>query len=245
MSTPDPPETQRVVVARAQDERAEVALARRGAVTELIVDGVFAMDTVDTGTERALARLALDCWQGDDGQRLEERDAAPRPEARVLVGGLGLGFTTAALLADPRVGGVHVVELHAAIVEWARAGMLPLPAAALSNPRLTVTVADVVDLLPRLPAGSFDALLLDVDNGPGFLIHPPNAAVYEPRFLRTALHLLAPGGVLAVWSADRAPALADALRTAGADCREVTLPVRRDGRDLEYAVYLAVAVGGR
>lgn len=245
MRTPDAREVHRVVVARAQDERAEVALARRGAVTELIVDGVFAMDTVDTGTERALARLALDCWQGDDVQGLEEGDPGGRPEARVLVGGLGLGFTTAALLADPRVATVHVVELHDAIVEWARAGMLPLPAAALSDPRLTVTVGDVVDLLPRMRSGSFDALLLDVDNGPGFLIHPSNAAVYQPRFLRTALHLLAPGGVLAVWSADRAPTLADALRTAGADCREVTLAVRRDGRDLEYALYLAVAVGGR
>lgn len=245
MSTPDAQEVHRVVVARAQDERAEVALARRGAVTELIVDGVFAMDTVDTGTERALARLALDRWQGHDGRRREERDPGGRPGARVLVGGLGLGFTTAALLADPRVATVHVVELHAAVVEWARAGMLPLPAAALSDPRLTVTVGDVVDLLPTIPAGSFDALLLDVDNGPGFLIHPPNAVVYQPQSLRTALDLLAPGGVLAVWSADRAPALADALRTAGADCREVTLPVHRDGRGLEYALYLAVAVGGR
>lgn len=245
MSAPDAAETQRVVVARAQDERAEVALARRGPVTELIVDGVFAMDTVDTGTERALARLALDCWQPDAGRGPDGEEVGGRRGARVLVGGLGLGFTTAALLADPRVGGVHVVELHAAIVEWARAGMLPLPAAALDDRRLTVTVGDVVDVLPSLAAGTFDAVLMDVDNGPGFLIHPRNAAVYRPQFLRSALHLLAPGGVLAVWSADRAPALADALRSAGADCREVTLPVQRDGRDLEYALYLAVAVGGR
>lgn len=243
MSTPDAPETQRVVVARVQDERAEVALARRGTVTELIVDGVFAMDTVDTGTERALARLALDRWHGGDGQGSVDHAAGGRGRARVLVGGLGLGFTTAALLADPRVAAVHVVELHAAIVEWARAGMLPLPAAALSDPRLTVTVGDVVDVLPTLAAGSFDALLLDVDNGPGFLIHPTNAAVYRPQFLRSALRLLTTGGVLAVWSADRAPALADALRSAGATCREVALDVQRDGRDLVYALHLAVAVG--
>lgn len=224
----------RVVVARAQDDGAEVVLARRGEVTELIVDGVFAMDTVDTGTEQALARLALDAWGPPPGGR----------GARVLVGGLGLGFTTAALLAEPQVAAVHVVELHPAVVRWARAGLLPLDAAALRDPRLTLSVGDVLEVLPRLPEASLDAVLLDVDNGPGFLIHPANSAVYRPDFLRTVLGLLAPGGVLAVWSADRSPALAAALRAAGADCDEIALTVHRDGRELEYAVYVARRVAG-
>lgn len=224
----------RVVVARAQDDGAEVVLARRGEVTELIVDGVFAMDTVDTGTEQALARLALDAWEGPPGG----------PGARVLVGGLGLGFTTAALLAEARVAAVHVVELHAAIVRWARAGLLPLGVASLRDPRLTLSVGDVLEVLPKLPEAGLDAVLLDVDNGPGFLIHPANSAVYRADFLRTVLGLLDAGGVLAVWSADRSPVLAAALRAAGAECDEVTLTVHRDGRELEYAVYLAHRVAG-
>ena len=215
-------------------------LARRGTVTELIVDGVFAMDTVDTGTEQALARLALDEWRPS-----ERRPGDGAAGARVLVGGLGLGYTTAALLADERVAAVHVGELHRTIVTWAHAGLLPLPASAVRDPRLTLSVGDVLDVLPRLPDGLLDAVLLDVDNGPGFLIHPANAAVYRAAFLEVVIRLLAPGGVLAVWSADRAPELADALRSAGAACREVTLPVERDGRRLEYAVYLARRQVGR
>ncbi len=232
--TPAPgDEERRTVVAREQDGGAEVVLARRGTVTELIVDGVFAMDTVDTGTERALARRALDAWA-----RGSSHAPAGTGGARVLVGGLGLGFTTQALLDDPRVASVHVVELHGAIVRWARAGLLPLPASAIRDPRVAVSVGDVLDVLPGLAPGSLDAVLLDVDNGPGFLIHPANAAVYRPAFLGTVLRLLAPGGVLAVWSADRAPALADTLRLAGGACQEITLPAHREGRDLEYALYL-------
>lgn len=239
MSAGLPDETRRVVVARAHDAGTEVVLAQRGTVTELIVDGVFAMDTVDTATEHALARLALDEWRsamhGTDGS----------DGARVLVGGLGLGFTVRALLDDARVAHVHVVELHPSVVAWARAGLLPQPSSLLADPRLTLSVGDVLEVLPRLPEGCVDAVLLDVDNGPGFLIHPANEAVYGADFLATVLRLLAAGGVLAVWSADRAPALADAMVAAGATCREVTLPVRRDGRELEYALYVARPRTGR
>ncbi len=233
---PDGPGTGRVVVARATDEHAELALARRGDVVELVVDGVFAMDTVDTGTERALAQRALDLLAATRG---------PAAPARVLVGGLGLGFTVATLLADDRVGRVHVVELHAALVGWARQGLLPLSASALGDPRVTVTVADVLDVVPGLPAASLDAVLLDVDNGPGFLIHQRNAAVYRSTFLAAAARTLTPGGVLAVWSADRSEPLADALRGLDglSSVVEVPLEARRDGRTFAYALYLAARGG--
>ena len=192
-------------------------------MVELVVDGVFAMDSAYLDAERALAALAL--------------DAAPRRAGRdVVVGGLGLGYTASEALADPSVGSVRVVELHGALVEWFGAGLLP--GLGPGDPRLTVEVGDVLRVVPALPH-PVDALLLDVDNGPGFLVHEPNAAVYAPPFLTAAAGRLRPGGVLAVWSADPSPALAATLAAAVGPTEEVLLAVRRDGRDLTYAIYLA------
>ncbi len=215
----------RVVVAREYDEHGEIALARRGEVVELIVDGVFAMDSVDSSSERALATLAL---QGLRGEGL-----------RVLAGGLGLGFTARALLDEPRVAAVHVVELHEALVGWTRQGLVPGVDGLLDNPRLHVTVGDVLLVVPALEPGELDAILLDVDNGPDFLIHQPNAEVYRPAFLQAATRALAPGGVLAVWCCDPAPRLADDLATACGPVETVTIGVVRDGREFTYTVLLA------
>jgi spermidine synthase len=218
---PGPPEE----LGRAHGPHGEVALRRRGRVLELVVDGVFAMDDVDTSTERVLATETL---RRVDGGWL-----------RVLVGGLGLGWTTAAVLADPRVAAVEVAELHPALVGWARAGLLSgLPDAG--DPRLTLTAADVADVLAR-SAGRFDAVLLDVDNGPGFLVHEHNARLYAADGLAAALAALRPGGVLAVWSSEPAPELLAALAAlpAAVDAEQLLLGVHRDGRAFDYAVLLA------
>jgi spermidine synthase len=205
----------------------ELVLRRRGEVLELVVDGVFAMDSLQTSTERALARLALARL---DGARLA-----------VTVAGLGLGYTAIEVLADPRVHRVDVVELHPALVQWARDGLVRPAAQALADPRVRVLVADVRDAVPALAPGSQDALLLDVDNGPDFLVHAGNAPVYEHDFLAVAARALAPGGVLAVWSASPSPVLLHRLQGAVGGCAEVPLTVLRGQRELEYAVYLASA----
>ncbi|HEY3546652.1 MAG TPA: hypothetical protein VGK17_11250 [Propionicimonas sp.] len=220
-----PDDQQRVVVARASDEHGEIALARRGDVVELVVDGAFAMDTVSTATEEALATLAV--------------ARVPGGGLRVLVGGLGLGFTVRALLDEPRVAHVAVVELHAPLVAWARDGLVPSLAGVLDDPRTAVVVADVLDAVPALPPGSVDVLLLDVDNGPGFLIHPGNAGVYGAAFLATAARALTERGVLAVWSADPSPELAGALAATWPTVDTHTLAVERDGRAFTYTVYVA------
>jgi spermidine synthase len=223
----DPPRG-RVVLGRARDEHGEVVLARRDDILELIVDGVFAMDTAHTASEEALASLALARLSG--------------PDLRILVGGLGLGYTTATLLADPRVGRVEVVELHAALVDWVRRGLVPSATGLLDDRRLGVVVGDVLDVVPALPRGGLDALLLDVDNGPGFLTHPGNTAVYTPPFLVAAARALRRGGVLGVWSADPTAELAVALERACGECEEILLDTARDGRTFTYAVYLARVV---
>ena len=224
LGEPGPP----VTVARVETPHGEVALRRRGRVLELVVDGAFAMDTVDTTTEVVLATAAL------------RRHPLPR---RVLVGGLGLGFTTRAVLDDPRVERVDVVELAAPLVGWARQGLVP-ELAGLEGPRCTLHVLDVADVLsgraPR-PGGRWDVVLLDVDNGPAFLVHPGNARLYSVPGLAAARAALRPGGVLAVWSSHLAPALLTALQevaAAGDEVAEERLTVDREGRTLDYALYV-------
>ena len=173
-----------VTLARAATPHGEVVLRRRGPVLELVVDGAFAMDTVDTSTEVALAERAL------------ARHPSP---GHVLVGGGGLGMTTRAVLADPRVVRTDVVELAAPLVAWARAGLVP-DLAGLEGERCLLHVADVLDVLAGRagPQGPWDVVLLDVDNGPDFLVHSSNAPLYAPPALAAARRALAPGGLLVV-----------------------------------------------
>jgi len=217
------------VLARAAGVLGELVLRRREIdgqdAVELLSNGVLLMDTADASTERELATRALDDV-GRDG-------------LHVVVGGLGLGCTAAALLADPRVTRVTVVEIEATLVGWARDGLVPGGMALLDDDRLAVVVGDVAEVLPALALGSVDAVLLDVDNGPGFLVHPRNARVYSPELLGGVAGALRPGGCLVVWSADRSAELAAALSGAVGSCRETLLTVHREGRDLEYALYAA------
>ena len=215
-----------VTLARAATPHGEVALRRRGEVLELVVDGAFAMDTVDTSTEVALAERAL------------RRHPAPH---RVLVGGLGLGMTARAVLADPRVRHTDVVELAAPLVGWARSGLVT-ELAGLEGERCTLHVADVLDVLTGRsePRGPWDVVLLDVDNGPDFLVHASNAPLYEPAGLVAARSVLRPGGLLVVWSSHLAPVLHAALREVAGDGDDVTedvLEVEREGRVFRYAQY--------
>lgn len=211
-------------VARADSAVGEVALRRRGSITELIVNGAFVMDTVDVSTEVELATRSL------------SRHPAPR---RVLVGGLGLGFTAAAVLADSRVERVTVVEIAEPLVKWALADLLPTD---LRDPRLRLETGDVADVLARRHR-LWHLILLDVDNGPGFLVHPGNAGLYTAAGVRAAYLALAPGGVLAIWSSHLAPELGALLREVsasegGGEVEEEVREIERDGRTLEYAIYL-------
>ncbi|MGY1839493.1 MULTISPECIES: spermidine synthase [unclassified Modestobacter] len=224
---------------RVSGPQGEVVLRRRTAEDgtghlELIVDGVFAMDDVDTSTERALATEALARCAGT--------------ELRVLVGGLGLGWTAATALADPRVTLVDVAELQPALVGWAGDGLLPaLPADALTaDPRLRLHTADVAAHLADHP-GTYDAVLLDVDNGPAFLVHQRNAGLYEAPGLTRALGALRPGGVLAVWASDPVSELAERLRRLpeAVAVEHLVLPVERDGRRFDYAIAVARRAGSR
>lgn len=218
-------------VVRACSERGEVVLLRRtgdGAL-ELRVNGVFAMDTAHTSTERLLATTTLDG---------PFRDAIPE-SARVLIGGLGLGFTLQEVLSDSRVAEAHVVEIEPAVVEWNRRGLIPDTAAALRDERVRISTGDIADVLTDAPPESVDVLLLDVDNGPGYLVHEENAPVYRRDFLATCAEKLSDRGLVAVWSADEAPELAAAMREVFGDCQETAIPVVLGSTHTTYHLFLA------
>jgi spermidine synthase len=213
-----PPE----VVARARTERGEVVVRRRaGDVLELRVNGVFVMDTAETGTERLLARDTL------------EQVAQPR---RVLVGGLGLGFTVRELLADERVEQVVVAEVEPAIVAWMRAAVLP-GGDVLTDPRVQVQVADIRAVVAQAASHGYDVVLLDVDNGPDFLVYDANAEVYGERFLTECRRVLDDHGALAVWSSTRSDVLADALRTVFGTVEVRAFDVDLQGRAEHYWLF--------
>ena len=203
-----------------------------GLVHELVVNGVFAMDSAETASERQLAGFA--------------RTAAPA--RRVLVGGLGLGYTAAAVLEEDAgaVSRVDVVELEPQLVDWARAGLTPVLARVAGDPRTRLHVADVAAVLRGTagPAGPWDAILLDVDNGPDFLIHDANAALYHPSTLHAAHDRLADGGVLAIWCQGPAPGLLAALDTVGGTTGQHRYAVEREGRRFNYVICTVTRGGG-
>ena len=166
------------------------------------VGGVELMSSRQHHSEERLAELAC------AGLR-------DRPGARVLVGGLGMGFTLRAALAhlDPRAA-VMVVELMPAVVVWNRTAAYGLGADALADPRVELVEGDVADVI-RGGRGHFDAVILDVDNGASGLSLGSNERLYGTQGLATAKAALRPGGCLAVWSSAADPAFVERMRQAG------------------------------
>jgi spermidine synthase len=193
--------------------------------------GALLMSSLVTYSERALSTLALD-----------PREAS-RP--RVLVGGLGLGYTAAEALAQPGVREVEVVDLLPQVIDWHRRGLVPLGATLTADPRCTLTQADVFARLAAPPsAAPWDAILLDVDHSPEALLRPEHGGFYTRAGLqRAALHL-APGGVLGIWSAlAPEPVFERRLAQAFARTRSEAIAFHNVNNDAEEVntVYLAWA----
>ena len=166
----------------------DMRLTRQGSEYVILAGGKPLMSSRMHGSEEALA--AFGC-----------REARLRDEACVLVGGLGMGFTLRATLdLLPPGATVVVAELVPAVVEWNRGPLGPLAGHPLKDRRVRIEIGDVADTL-RASRGRFDAVLLDVDNGPAAFTATHNTRLYDDGGLAAARESLKPGGVLAVWSA--------------------------------------------
>ena len=218
-----------VEVARAESHRGELVLRERRdadgpSVLELRANGVFVMDTVEFATEQALATAGLELVD-------EPRD--------VLVGGLGLGYTMHQVLADRRVERCTVVEIEEALVGWLRDGTVPHGPTMLADERANPVVGDIAVVIGEARDASYDLVLLDVDNGPDFLVHDSNASIYERPFLEETRRILRPGGVVVVWSMERSEALEQALRDVFGTTGTKPLDVRLQDRDEHYWLHIA------
>ena len=200
----------------------ELRLVRRGTEHMILLDRNELMTTRTSGSEEALATLTL--------ARLTT--AAPT----VLIGGYGMGFTLrAALAALGSKARVRAVELVPDILDWARGPMVELTAGCLDDSRVKVTIGDVGDSIAG-EAGTLDAILLDVDNGPDGIVRRGNDRLYSPRGLAVAKAALAPGGVLAVWSAGPDAAFRRRLE-AEFKVEEAVVPARANGKGPRHVIW--------
>jgi len=143
------------------------------------------------------------------------------------------------VLADSRVELCSVVEIEQALVDWMRDGTVPDGPALLADERVNVVVADVAVALAEARPASYDLVLLDVDNGPGYLVHAGNAALYEAPALRSARTVLRPGGALVVWSMAEAPDLEATMRDVFGEVEGRPHEVQLQDRDERYWLYVA------
>lgn len=201
-------------------------LIRRGSEYSIMLGANELMNSRLSGSEEAMSTLAAARIAGV---------AAPR----VLIGGLGMGFTLrTALQAFGTRASIEVAELVPEIVDWARGPMAHLHAGTLDDPRVSIHVGDVGALI-RSSAGRFDAILLDVDNGPDGLSREGNDALYTAQGLQHARAALRPGGVLSVWSSGPDPRFTSRLRKVGFAVEEEIVRARRTGGGARHTIWLA------
>lgn len=208
----------------AAPDGAEWALARRGDEWVVRVAGRVLMSSRQHGSEEALAALALD------------RVTRPRT---VLVGGLGLGFTIrAALDRLPEDARLVVAELVPALAAWNRAHVGHLAGHPLDDPRVRLQHGDVLARIAEAK-GAYDAILLDVDNGPSALAQPANDRLYGSKGIRACRDALRAGGVLAVWSAGPDERYRERLDKAGLAPEVVPVPARSGtAKGVRHVVFL-------
>jgi spermidine synthase len=216
------------VLDRREGPHGEVVLRRHGNLLQIIANGCFLMDTSDGRSERLLVDAAL--------AALDDREAP-----HVLVGGLGVGFSLAHAAANPRWGRITVVEREPAVIDWHRDGPLArISRQARHDPRTKIVEADLLAHVNETYA-TYDALCLDIDNGPDWTVSDDNQSLYSPTGLASCARALRPGGVLAVWSAQPSPGFEETLRNAGFQrVRTEEIPVARGVPDV---VHLAVRPG--
>jgi spermidine synthase len=206
----------------------ELRLFRRDRNYMIVLDRNELMNSRMSGSEEALATLTC--------ARLKNRN-----NPRLLIGGYGMGFTLrAALGVLPPTASVAVAELVPEIIEWARGPMAELTAGCLDDPRAIVVEDDVASVIAAAK-GTYDAILLDVDNGPDGLTRAENDRLYSVAGLASAKTALVRGGILAVWSAGDDPAFTRRLNGNGFNSSPIRVSARSNGKGAQHTIWLAQA----
>ena len=209
-------------VATVGTPEGRLELRRRRDDWLMVIDGRVLMNSFSRSSEEQLAKLGL--------ERLGER-----PAPRILVSGLGMGFTLRAVLdRAPPAAQVVVAELHPVVVEWCRGPLGPANGEAIRDPRVRVEVVDVAELIARTPAGGFDLILLDLFEGPNAATQAPDDPFYGPAALARTHRALARGGVVGFWSEDADAPFARRFAAAGFSVTKHSL---RSGQS-RHVVYL-------
>jgi spermidine synthase len=206
----------------------EMRLVQRGVDFFIMLGNEELMSSRMSGSEEALATMACERVSGD----------APH----FLIGGYGMGFTLRAALAQlgPKAH-VTVAELVPQVVDWARGAMAAFTGDSLADPRVAIIKDDVGAVITD-GRGTYDAILLDVDNGPDGLTRRGNDRLYSPRGLEAARAALRPGGVLAIWSAAPDVKFARRLRETDMAVDEVTIRARASGKGARHVIWFAKKV---
>lgn len=221
-----------VTLDRAQipNNGGEIRLIQRGDEFSIMLGTNPLMNSRLRGSEEALATLTIGRLQNPKSPH-------------ILIGGLGMGFTLRAALGvlGPQAR-VTVAELVPAVITWARGPMAVVFGASLSDPRVTLVEADVAGIIRAQP-GAFDAILLDVDNGPEGLTHAANDRLYDLEGLAAARAALRPGGVLAVWSMGPDERFTRRLRQAGFQADETRVRANGKRGGSRHVIWLASRAG--
>jgi spermidine synthase len=220
----------RLDTANIPDGGGELRLMQRGAEFSIMIGSNELMNSRLSGSEEALASLSA-------------AQLAGRAKPNVLIGGLGMGFTLRAALAEfGQDATITVAELVPAVVAWAQGPMQPVFGDCLDDPRAKIHEGDVGALILAGRKG-FDAILLDVDNGPEGLTRESNDGLYTMRGLGAAFAALRPGGVLAVWSSGPNAAFTQRLAKAGFTVEEVKVKAHRGRSGAKHVIWIAVRPG--
>jgi spermidine synthase len=209
----------------------ELRLYRRGTEYSIRVGAYELMNNRVHGSEDALASIVC--------ERLVCERLSDRSGVRVLIGGLGMGFTLAGVLKDL---GAHsevvVAELVPAVVTWNRGPLGAFAGHPLEDPRVRMHELDVGHII-RAEENAYDAILLDVDNGPAGLTSRTNDRLYDPRGLRAAFAALRPAGILAIWSAGPDPSFTKRLQNAGFAVEQVRVRGRGKSGGSRFLIWIA------
>lgn len=205
-------------VERQLTERGEIQLQKRNNHYEIIYNGTFLMATYNGESERLLVKAAL--------------HLCDNPQT-VLIGGLGVGFSLAEALSDSRIREVDVIEIEKVIIEWNRKYLGDFSSFALEDTRTNIINADLISWISG-SNNKYDALCLDIDNGPDWTVSDTNGDLYADHGMNKLLRLLNPGGVISFWSATKSDAFLAKLRSMFSIVEVKLIPQERGEPDYVY-----------